>query len=265
MTLGPPTPVFITCSPGPSYFGIANLAGHNITQLSDPVKAALQHDNLIRTIERSGKKVITLAELPNHPNSVFTKDTAICTPRGYILVRMGLPTRMGEEPWMAEALEVIGIHCIGSIEEPGTVEGGDIILTDNIAFIGHSTRTNQAGVEQISNILKDLGYETRIARVPAPFLHLGGTMTLVSPDTILHIKGLFPDAFFQGFQLIEVPNTGFISGNVIPLSNHQAIAHQTNIQAIRALKEKGFSVFSLDLSEFVKGTGGPSCLIMEVR
>ena len=38
----------------------------------------------------------------------------------------------------------------------------------------------------------------------------------------------------------------------------------TNITTIEILKQKGYRVHSLDLSEFLKGTGGPSCLILPV-
>ena len=264
MNLNHQPSTLITCSPGPSYFGASNLAEHNITQISDPGLAAKQHISLVKTIEKAGARVIELKEMQGHPNSVFTKDTAVCTPKGYIRVRMGLPSREGEEKWMAESLDKIGVSCFGAIEAPGKVEGGDVILTDDIAFIGHSSRTNPAGIEQLINFLKKAGYETRTAKVPAPFLHLGGAITLVSPDTILCVNGLFPKIFFTGFHRIEVRNTGFISGNVIPLSNRQIIADQSNTASIEALRHKGFTVYPLSLSEFVKGTGGPSCLIMQV-
>jgi dimethylargininase len=138
----------ITCSPGPSYFNPINLPDHNIFYISDIQRSMEQHAALTRLIEQSGVEVINLLELPGHPNSVFTKDTAICTPQGYIRVRMGLPSRMGEEQWIAEALEKLGVHCIGMIEDPGTAEGGDVILAGTVAFIGQSNRTNPSGIEQ---------------------------------------------------------------------------------------------------------------------
>lgn len=264
MTLDPESPTLITCSPGPAYFGASSLKIDNITQLPDSKEAANQHLALVRAIEQSGTGVINIQELPEHPNSVFTKDTAVCTPKGYVRLRMGLPSRTGEEDWMADVLGSLGKKRIGSIELPGTVEGGDIILAENIAFIGHSSRTNLSGIEQFSSLLMKFGYEIRIARVPEPFLHLGGTLTLVSKDTILCVGGLFPDSLFNGFHVIEVPNNGFISGNVIALPDKQVIADQSNDSTISALKREGFTVYPVDLSEFIKGTGGPSCLILKV-
>lgn len=252
----------ITCSPGPSFFGVTDLSSHNIAHISEHRRAVEQHQKLIQTIEETGTSVLNLPELPGHPNSVFTKDTAICTQMGYVKVRMGLPSRWGEEQWMAEVLDRSGVPLLGAIEEPGTVEGGDVILAEKVAFLGNSSRTNASGVKQLSLLLSHLGFEIRSTPVPPPFLHLGGAFTLVAPDTILCVRGLFPDRFFEGFHRIEVPHTGFISGNVIPLPNRQIIAEQSNVSAADLLRNHDFIVHTLDLSEFVKGNGGPSCLIL---
>jgi N-dimethylarginine dimethylaminohydrolase len=44
--------------------------------------------------------VIDIPELANHPNSVFTRDTALRTPRGYVKLRLGLESRQNEEEWI---------------------------------------------------------------------------------------------------------------------------------------------------------------------
>jgi len=205
---------------------------------------------------------MSIPELPGHPNSVFTKDTAVYTPKGYIRLRMGLPSREGEEQWMAEVLDEIGIPCCGVIEPPGTAEGGDIILAEKVVFLGLSSRTNASGINQLAGILKPMGFEIRRMHLPSPFLHIGGTMTLVAPDTVLCVNEIFPDNFFNGFQQIRVPHAGFISGNVIPLGNNQVIADRSNRFAIKSLQNHKYHIHALNLSEFIKGTGGPSCLTL---
>jgi N-dimethylarginine dimethylaminohydrolase len=109
-----------------------------------------------------------------------------------------------------------------------------------------------------------MNIEVRSIEVPEPFLHLGGAMSILSPDDVLCCQGIFPIDFFNGFNRIEVPKDNFISGNVISLGNHEVIAEKTNTIAINILKQNGYHIHSLDLSEFIKGTGGPSCLILPV-
>jgi dimethylargininase len=165
---------------------------------------------------------------------------------------------------MAQVLESLGEPNVGSIEAPGTVEGGDVILAGSVAFVGHSQRTNEDGVEQISSLLDAMNYEVRTMTVPAPYLHMGGAMSIISPECVLCCCEVFPDDFFKGFNKVEVSCDTFVSGNVICLGDNEVIADIANVEAIKELRRAGIIVHAIDLSEFVKGTGGPSCLIMPV-
>ncbi len=254
----------VVCSPRGEYFRVNDRTAHNITELADRSRAIEQHERLKGLLGSRGAQVIDLPELPGHPNSIFTRDTAVCTPQGFIQLRMGLPTRRGEETWMARELRERGFSEVGRIDAPGTAEGGDIILAGRTVFLGHSGRTNQEGIRQLTRIFARLGLTTRVAQVPSFSLHIGGAMSLVAPDTVFSCQGAFPKEFFEGFRVIEVPTESFISGNVICLGPGEVIAEASNQSGIERLEKAGIRVHALDLSEFVKGTGGPSCLIMPV-
>lgn len=252
----------VVCPPQQEYFLITDRGAHNITELADKDIAIVQYALLVETMRNFGADVLIIDELPGHPNSVFTQDTAVASPGGYIKLKMGIKTRRDEESWMSDFLNSKGVPCVGKIEDPATIEGGDVILAGNIAFVGISTRTNHEGAKQIGSLLTKQGFEVRIANVQSPFLHIGGAMSVVDIDTILSVEGVFPDGYFQGFKVISVPNDGFISGNVITLGNRELIINKENKAAIKRLRESGFILHEVDLSEFTKGTGGPSCLIM---
>ncbi len=238
----------VICPPIIEYFTVNDRKLHNIIQPADLTKALKQHENLRSVISESGREVIRIPELPGHPNSVFTRDTSFVTPEGFVKLRMGLDSRRGEEDWMAQQLESLGIKRAGSISGNGTVEGGDVILAGTVAFVGLSKRTNEEGVNQISAILNAMNFEVRSITVPEPFLHLGGAMSLLSPDDVLCCKRIFPINFFDGFNRIEVPGDNFVTGNVISLGNYKVIAEKTNTTAIDILKQKGYRIHSLDLS-----------------
>jgi dimethylargininase len=251
------------CEPYKAYFEVENLKIHNITEKAKIETAIFQHRQLSSMIESFGHKVIKVKELKDHPNSVFTKDPVFCTPHGYIKLRMGLESRRGEEKWLADVLDSIGMKFIGEITSPATAEGGDVILSDHVAFLGFSTRTNSEGIKQLSKILSFLGYEIRVVKVPPPYLHLGGMMTFLGEKNLIGVKSLFEKDFFNDFKILEVPSDNFISGNVIFLPPDKIIVEKSNITAIKILKNFGFEVHEIDLSEFVKGTGGPTCLIQQ--
>ncbi|MEW5900712.1 MAG: arginine deiminase family protein [Acidobacteriota bacterium] len=255
----------VASAPGRAYFEVENPAAHNIEELADRRLATAQHRRLREVLEASGARVINLKELAGHPNSVFVRDSGLVTPRGFIRLRMGLPTRRGEEEWMAGILESLGIPCAGAVEEPGTIEGGDVILAGPVAFVGQSERTNKSGVRQISRLLMRMDYEVRSLALPAPYLHIGGAMSAVGPKTILCCQGLFPKGFFAGYDLVEIPPTDATGANVIALGNGEVLAEKSSRAAARALGAAGIAVKLIDLSEFVKGRGGPTCLILPVE
>jgi len=254
----------IISEPRREYFLVSDPKAHNIGQLAERAKAIGEHQHLQSLLRRSGCRVVNIKELPGHPNSVFTRDTSLVTPRGYITLRMGLRTRRGEEGWAAAALNSLGVPCAGEIEEPGTVEGGDVILAGKAAFIGRSKRTNLSGARQLSRLLTGMGYEVRTIVLPSSHLHIGGAMSVVDPETILCYQNLFPKAFFEGFRTIEIPEVDSSSANVISLGDEEIIAEKNNSIAACSLRKAGFTVHLLDLSEFLKGRGGPSCLVLPV-
>ncbi len=254
----------IVSPPRKEYFNMKDPEVHNIKQVADRAKAIEQHRRLCGLIRKRGARVISLRELPDHPNSVFARDSSLVTPEGYIRLRMGLRTRRGEEDWMAAALDGLGVPCAGEIRPPGTVEGGDVILAGKVAFVGQSERTNASGVKQLSCLLETMDYEVRVIILPPPHLHIGGAMSLVGPKTVLCCRGIFPKGFFSGFETISIACGHLSSGNVICLGNEEVIVEKKNSVAAKTLRDARYKVSTLDLSEFAKGRGGPTCLILPV-
>jgi dimethylargininase len=255
----------VVSSPGDAYFDVSTHAGANIPAPADRALAIRQHEELRAAMARFGCEVIDVPELPGHPNCVFTRDVALCTPVGHVKLRMGLAARRDEEEWMSRALLALGEPCIGAISEPGTVEGGDIILAGSVAFLGLSGRTNREGARQIATLLEPLGYEVRTARIEG-YMHIGGAMSVIGPERVLHCRDAFPDGFFRGFDAIAVPSDGARTGNVICLGEDELIANAAEGAAvIEELRRRGLTVHGLDLSEFQKGAGGPTCLILPLE
>ena len=254
----------IVSPPEKEYFKVENLEEHNIMEKANVDKAREQHKALREVIRNTGTEVIEVPELEGHPNSVFTMDTALSLGDFCIKLRMGLPTRRGEEEWMTKILEDLGLERIGEIKAPGIAEGGDLIPAYPLFFIGYSTRTNKEGTKQIAKIVEKLGYEARIIKVPNVHLHLGGAMTLIGEDRILACNSI-PKNLLRGFDITWLRCSSFISGNVIYLGNKKVIVERRNEEAIKSLKKESYEIFFLNLSEFVKGSGGPSCLILALE
>jgi len=254
----------IVCSPGREYLNVRDLAAHHIFEVADPEKASLQHDRLKSVIKTFGAEVIDVPEPENHPNAVFTRDTALCTPGGYIELLPGLSTREAEGRWMAAVLDQLGEPCAGKIKPPGTVDGGDVLLCDHVAFVGLSKRTNPEGCYQLSDYLKEMEYNVRVIPLPDSILHLDKVLMPVNPERLIVCTDIVPAAFLDGFEVIPIAFNDTTTANVICLGEGELIVGDTNRDVIRRLSDKKLKIHPLDISEFVKGAGGPNCLIMPV-
>ena len=261
---GDPLNRVVVCTPKQEYALAGNHKEHNIGDLGDPALAIQQHDTLKETLRAFGADVLDVPELAGHPNSVFTRDTAICTPQGYINLNLGLPTRQGEGAWMAQILNAQGERCIGEVKPPGTIEGGDVVLAGDVAFVGRSVRTNEEGIRQFAQVMTPMGYEIRIINLPDTILHLDKALMVLGAKEVLFCTGLISQEAIRGFDAIEIACSGNTTANIICLGNKQVVVNRSNALVIDLLKNKGYMVYDLDLSEFAKGMGGPNCLIMPV-
>lgn len=265
---GDPLRRAIVCPPEREYYEATELEAHNLEQRSDPEAARHQHGELVATLRARGVEVAEVKEMSGHPNSTFARDPALCTPEGYVELRMGLPSRRGEERWLAWALDGLGEPRLGQIEAPGTVEGGDVLLAGAVALVGLSGRTNEEGIRQLAALLRLAGVQVRVADVRDRYLHLGGALSLVGPGRVVCAGGVFPPSLLEGFDVIEVPHGEFDPSvaNVICVGPDEVIGDAAGSEAtLEALESRGVTVHGLDLTEFRKGAGGPSCLVLPVE
>jgi N-dimethylarginine dimethylaminohydrolase len=173
-----------------------------------------------------------------------------------------------------KAYEANGIPVLGSITAPGTLEGGDVAwLDEHTLAVGHTYRTNEEGIRQLTAFLQPLG--VTVITVPLP--HYKGTsdvfhlMSILSPvDTNLAVvySPLMPIVFRnlllqRGYQLIEVPDEEFESMgcNVLALAPRECLMVAGNPKTKAALEKAGCKVTEYKGEEIsVKGGGGPTCL-----
>jgi dimethylargininase len=243
---------------------VDSITRQNFVEVPCAEVAGSQHQALRRALGAAGAEVAVVAELPGHPNSVFVRDVALVVPDGFIRLRMGLPARSGEEGWMADHLTSLGMTEVGRIEAPGTLEGGDVFLVGRVALVGLSERANPAGAEQLRAMLAPMGYEVRTTPVPPPALHLGSVLSPVGAERVVAIDGTLPHEFLDGLDVILAPrDKPDATANVLCLGEGRVLADaRESPRTLDVLARAGVDVLALDLSEFGKGSGGPTCLAL---
>src|SRR6201996_6427195 len=156
----------------------------NRAAVPDHAGLLAEHAAYAAALAGAGVAVDVQPPLEAFPDSVFVEDPALVFANGAILRRPGAPTRLGEREHMREALE----RHFPSVTELGDGEftdGGDVLVTPRVVFIGLSKRTDRAGAQSLKAKLKSLGREARIVETPPGILHFKTASSLLDDDTIL--------------------------------------------------------------------------------
>ena len=261
---GDPLRAALVCPPAQEYTRVEDTVRQNFVEVPDAAAAADQHAELRRALARAGASVVEVPEFAGHPNSVFVRDVALATPRGFVRLRMGLPAREGEERWLSEHLHVLGFPEVGAIEPPGTLEGGDVFLLGDLALVGVSKRANANGATQLARLLTPMGYTVRATDIRPPALHLGSVLSPVGPRRVVCVDGTLSTGFLDGLDVIRAPrDRPDTTANVLCLRENVVLADAHESPAtLDALGKGGVTVHVLDLAEFGKGSGGPTCLVL---
>ncbi len=148
----------------------------------DVERARAQHRAYEEALMEAGYLVERLDTSPQMPDSVFVEDIAIVFDELAIVTRPGAESRRQETPAVAEALAAY--RTLHAIQPPATVDGGDILVAGRTVVVGRSSRTNEAAVGQIRQILEPLGYSV-YATVVRGCLHLKSAVTSLGDDLLL--------------------------------------------------------------------------------
>ncbi|MEO1771661.1 dimethylarginine dimethylaminohydrolase family protein [Candidatus Enterococcus ferrettii] len=222
-------------------------------------KALMQHENYVSALTKTGVNVTVLEPKDEFPDACFVEDVALCTSKCAIITRPGAMSRRKEAalPDMLEALENFYEH-IEYIKEPGTIEAGDIMMVGDHFYIGLSERTNQAGADQMIQILESYGLSGQAVEMKE-MLHLKTGLAYLENNNLL-VAGEFKTApEFEKFNKIEIDMDEAYGANCIWMNDYVIVPEgypkvQEKIEAL------GYKVLVVDTSEFRKIDGGLSCL-----
>lgn len=238
----------------PGIFGIANVE-----------LARKQHQAYVQALRDLNLEVIRLPMSNDFPDSCFVEDPAIVTERVAILNNLGAQTRKGEANLILPALkDIYGSH-IERIEAPGTVEGGDICEAGNHFFIGLSRRTNEEGAYQLAKILEKYGYTSSIISIRSfrSILHLKTGLSYLGNNTVICHPQIANDYGLDGYRKLIVKDDEEYASNCIRI-NEAVIMPKGFDDAIKQVKDAGYNVTELEMSEFMKQDGGLSCLSLRI-
>ena len=254
--------------------------------------AKQQWQNLRQCIEDCGASVVLMPPQPALPDMVFTANAALVLgQRGY-LARFKHPERQPERAYFElalqqQAIELVDVSTLHATHHPTAMgktdsktdsddqpqpsfEGaGDALHAGKQLFLGYGLRSDLAAHHMIATLFPQ--YHCHSLQLIDPhFYHLDTCFCPLNQQCALYWPGAFNQAgrqiISQQFsQPISVPKQEAqqFACNAVVLEQHVILpAHCP--QTEKQLKDSGFKVHSIELSEFIKAGGAAKCLTLNL-
>ena len=241
-------------------------------------KAIEQYGHFARLVEKSGAAITWIEDNGDGlADSMFTQDPSFVTDHGAVILRMGKTLRLAEGDLHEAAYRKAGVPILGRLTAPGTVESGDCVWLDKTTLcIGRGVRSNQAGIDQLSEILKPLGvtvlgFDLPLWQGEEACLHLMSVISPLADDLALVHAPLLPATFYlllkeRGINLIVAPEDEFAASNglnlnVLPTSPRKVIMVEGFPKTKTAMEAAGCEVETFEADALcIACEGGPTCL-----
>ncbi|MGN0703574.1 MAG: dimethylarginine dimethylaminohydrolase family protein [Lentihominibacter sp.] len=230
-------------------------------ELGQPIyeKALAQHEKYIEALKKCGVEVTVLEADERYPDSCFVEDPALITRKCAIITNPGAASRNGEKNEIIGAVrKFFPEDKIEYIKDPGTLEGGDVMMVGDTFYVGLSARTNAEGIRQLGEILNKYGLEC--VQVPLEkVLHLKTGVNYLEDNNMLVSGEFIEKPEFDKYNKIVIPEEEAYAANCIWV-NGTVIVPEGYPAVLKAVQDAGYETLVVDTSEFRKIDGGLSCL-----
>ena len=237
---------------------------HREREAIDVDLARAQHAAYEACLRDAGCRVERLAAGPDMPDSVFIEDTAIVFDEVAIITRPGAASRRAETAAVAGALQKY--RPLHRMEAPGTADGGDVLVVGRHVFVGRSSRTNDAGIDEMRRVLTPYGYELAAIDLHG-CLHMKSAATAVGDDLLLINPAWLPSLSsgpFASFDRIDVHPDEPSAANALRIGDQ--IIYPTSFPRTRErLERRGLRIAAVEASEVAKAEGAVTCCSLILR
>lgn len=229
----------------------------------DPDQFVQQHQVYIETLRRAGLEVQILESAEEYPDSVFVEDAALCIGDIAIVLRPGAASRAGEAALIKPVLEQ-SFQQIHELPDEARLDGGDVLVTEDILFVGLSERTDRAGISALESLVEQYGYSVRTVDTPSSILHFKTACGLLDDQTIFATETLADTGCFDGLQVIKAVEGEEAAANLVRIN--EFVLLKSGAPATRdVLENAGYRVTEVDVSEPAKIDGGLSCMSLRYQ
>jgi dimethylargininase len=221
----------------------------------DLERAAAQHADYEAALRALGCEVRRVPAAPDNPDAVFIEDTAVVLDEIAVLTRPGAESRRAEVEPVAK--ELAAYRPLARIEEPGTVDGGDVMLVGRTLFVGRTLRTNDDGIAQLGELVRPYGYTVAPVEVQG-CLHLKSAVTALDDGTVLCNPQWVQPAAFAPLDVMLVDEAEPNAANVVRVGS-TLLAAEAYPRTNTALQAAGYTLVTVPADELAKAEGAVTC------
>ncbi|MCA1783146.1 MAG: dimethylargininase [Dermatophilaceae bacterium] len=230
----------------------------------DPDLAVEQWQGYVDALAEAGWDIVEMPPADGCPDSVFVEDVLVVHENLAVVTNPGAHERAPETEGVAEFARDLGLD-VARIEAPGTLDGGDVLRVatpeSTTMYVGLGARTNGQGVDQLAELMAPFG--VRVQAVPVErALHLKSAVTALPDGTVIGWDPVVddPEAFphYEG-----MPEEG--GAHIIRIGENHLLMAASAPQTAELLRGRGYTITTVDISEFEKLEGCVTCLSVRLR
>ncbi len=223
-------------------------------------RARAQWDCYADAMRSAGWQLVEVPSADDCPDAVFVEDAVVVYGDLAVIARPGAEQRRGEIKEVERTVRDLG-YRVARISRPGTLDGGDVLKFRRTAYVGLSSRTNGAGIQQLAKHLSE--FDVRIQAVPVErALHLKSAATILPDGTAIGWDPVVDDReAFESYQSMPEP----AGAHTVILDATHLLMAASAPQSAELLRARGYDVSTVDISEFEKLDGCVTCLSVRLR
>jgi dimethylargininase len=222
--------------------------------------AVRQWERYVEVLRRVGWNVIEVSPADDCPDAVFIEDTVVVRNGTALVARPGAESR---RPEIAATRDIIGQlgYAVVEVDEPGTLDGGDVLKIGDRIYVGQGGRSNSGGAQALRSTFADQGVE--VVEVPvSKVLHLKSGVTALPNGTVVGYEPLVDEpGAFPNF--MAVPEES--GAHVVVVDDKRIIMADDAPKTADLFVNMGLLPITVSISEFQKLEGCVTCLSVRLR
>jgi dimethylargininase len=217
--------------------------------------ATRQHERYQSVLSNLGCEVLVLPTETGMADSVFIEDTALVLDEVAVLCRPGAESRRAEVAGVEGTLRQF--RDVVSIQAPGTLDGGDLLVIGKEIYAGLSLRSNESGIEQLRHLVAGYGFSV-VPVETKQCLHLKSAVSEVARGVLLINPNWIDETLFEKYELLEVDEQEGHGANAL-LIGEELIYPTAFPRTAEKLRARGIDMTFVDVSELQKAEGAVTC------